>query len=773
MAPELAHYHEPVKLLDDDLSREHSKRRVEALWKALQVGKVRAYRRAPPMELLENTKFNNSYFSDKDPGKNVKHGDTTIVYWRGGVKQIHVVGHTPQLLEPQLMEPGKAYYLAIRATHATACNCVASLLNNNMPANFFILVCSHKDTTMFYGSTDEARDPMRAFEEGKPAVANPTMIYFARPSQAYTVMPLLVLRQSLAKIKRAEPRVYTPAFSTVNLDEHPELVAALQAQVAKGEVLIRTRFLEVDAKATGPSPSHPGTLERPSSEHRFPTRVEQFACKELRDRDPEQAYSVDDLLNNSVFVAPAWGTLACSFCPDGLCLKVYRGVQDMIAHLMKHHRRLWKAYFTCPACFTPEIFTAASYVKHFADQHSPILGLIVRMDETCLSSRLSWGLALLSVFQVMEHLHTALLHAPQASEPDSLATARGGFCEKTVMSPQALRDAVTRQRISLLPLRAQQRVYQAWKQSRNRPASAARSNSTASPSPSCSYAAVAATRAPAAPEYQPRVPRPNAVLDTNHRSRASTPAAPQPMEMEGPSDIVFVGQVKAEPHYTIPLAQRSQAAADAILAEAHANLARPVAERAATSALEQPHSAPLSLEPPARRTVVFHRENGAAAAAAKEDPTIEDLTRDLLNAVVQSPGASVSAPLPPARDPLGLEAEQRGEPEKHWKKDKKSKRDRHEMSRRIRDEVGEFPDTPDTREPALSLEDDEVTRATASIIQSDGASSSWADDVPTPPPVDRLQLAREQYSPSRVSTDEYGVQGYSPTHFRNNMETGE
>jgi hypothetical protein len=95
------------------------------------------------------------------------------------------------------------------------------------------------------------------------------------------------------------------------------------------------------------------------------------------------------------------------------------------------------------------------------------------------------------------------------------------------------------------------------------------------------------------------------------------------MEMEGPNDIVFVGQVKSEPHYTIPPAQRSQAAADAILAEAQAALAQPVTERAATSALEQPRSAPLSLEPPARRTVVFHRVNGApAAAAARDDQTI-------------------------------------------------------------------------------------------------------------------------------------------------------
>jgi hypothetical protein len=343
---------------------------------------------------------------------------------------------------------------------------------------------------------------------------------------------------------------------------------------------MRTRFLEEDAKVAGPSPSQPGTLERPSSEHCFPTRVEQFACKELHDRDPEQAYSIDDLLNNSVFVAPAWGTLACSFCPNRLCLKVYRGVQDMIAHLMKHHWRLWKAYFTCPACFTPEILTAAGYVKHFADQHSPIMGLIIQMDETCLSSRLSWGLALLSVFQVMEHLHTALLHEPQTSEPVSLAIAQGGFCEKTVMSPQALRDAVTRQRIMLLPSGIQQRVYQAWKQSRERPASVARSNLTASPSPSCSYTAVTAARAPAAPEYQPRVPRPTcAALDIHHQSRASTPrdAAPQPMDMGGPNDIVFVGQVKAEPRYTIPAAQQSQAAADAIMAAAQAALEPPVA----------------------------------------------------------------------------------------------------------------------------------------------------------------------------------------------------
>jgi hypothetical protein len=115
------------------------------------------------MELLENTKFSISYFSEKDPDKIVKSGDMTILYWKGGVKQVHVVGHTPRLLEPQFMEPGKA----IRATHATECNCVASLINNNMPANFFVLVCSHKDMTMFYGATDEARDPVRAFEEGK------------------------------------------------------------------------------------------------------------------------------------------------------------------------------------------------------------------------------------------------------------------------------------------------------------------------------------------------------------------------------------------------------------------------------------------------------------------------------------------------------------------------------------------------------------------------------------------------------------------------------
>jgi predicted RNase H-like nuclease len=119
-----------------------------------------------------------------------------------------------------------------------------------------------------------------------------------------------------------------------------------------------------------------------------------------------------------------------------------------------------------------------------------------------------------------------------------------------------------------------------------------------------------------------------------------------------------------------------------------------------------------------------------------------------------------------------LEAHLRGEPEKSKRKGKKSKGNRRDNAERIRDEVADFPDTPDMREPRQSSEDDEVARATAALI-ADAPRLNWADEVPTPPAVDPRQLQRARYSPSRVRADEYGVQGYDPTNFRDNMETDE
>jgi hypothetical protein len=778
--PEYAHLHEPADLTEDDIHVPH-RAKAESLLKALHVGKVRAYKRAHPLELLENTRFNNSYYDEAVPGKNIKQGNATIVYWKQSSKQVHVTGHTPQLLEPQFMQPGKAYFLAIRANHVTDCNCVATYLNNNMPANFFVLVCMHKNATMFYGATAEAKDPMTALEQDMPSALNPTMVYFSKPSMAYTVLPVLVLRQSLAVLKRQPPRAYRPAFSSVNFELHPELVAALQAQVAKGEVLIRTKYLEEDAKPNGVSPAKPGTLENISPEHRFPTRAEQFACKEMLDRDPERNYSVDDLLNNSVFQNPAWGTLACPYCPDGMCLRVFKGLQEMIAHLLKHHRRLVRAYFTCPACLTSEVLTFTSYAAHFAKHHNPMMGLIVRMDETCVSSRLSWGLALLSVVQVMDCLHTAQVHEPQANEPVKIATSRGGYCEKTTSTPIELRDAVIRQRMLLLPPALQARVYQAWSEARQRPPSEARSSASASPCPSNhSYAVVTAPRPPQDTSYKPQIPRPQSssfaiaqpqrvstpqVREDGARATAQPTGAAPPAPDQG-EEVTFLEHRQVPSRCAEPPTLMRAQSVPMVMSPPPVPQPGPSTSRPAVAAA-QPRAAPTSLEPPPRRTVVFHRVDQGAQGESTDD-LIESLRTSLANC----PGPSRSAPLPPERDPLGLEAHLRGEPEKSKRKGKKSKGNRRDNAERIRDEVADFPDTPDMREPRQSSEDDEVARATAALI-ADAPRLNWADEVPTPPAVDPRQLQRARYSPSRVRADEYGVQGYDPTNFRDNMETDE
>jgi hypothetical protein len=119
-----------------------------------------------------------------------------------------------------------------------------------------------------------------------------------------------------------------------------------------------------------------------------------------------------------------------------------------------------------------------------------------------------------------------------------------------------------------------------------------------------------------------------------------------------------------------------------------------------------------------------------------------------------------------------LEAHLCGKPEKSKWKGKKSKGNRRDTAQRIRDEVANFPDTPDTRELRQSSKDDEVARATAALI-ADALRLNWADEVPTPPAVDPRQLHRARYSPSRMNADEYGVQGYDPTNFRDNKETDE
>jgi hypothetical protein len=463
---EYAHLRAEVELTEDDIGNDPQKPKPELLLKAAAREKMRAYKRTSPTELLDNYELLATYYKEGEPTKNIKQGDTIPVFWRSTVKQVHVVADTPALLEPFYSEPGKANFLSLRAGHESDCGCVATVLNNNLPADLYVKVCTHRLAAQFYRSTLDSRDPIEVFTEGgHPSALNPTMVYFGKLSKAYTVLPVLTMRQSLAKLKRSKPVTYRPFFSNVNLEDKPEIVLGVFAQIQKSETFMRIKTLEEDAPELEPT----ADKRIAGGEYRFPAREIQFVCSELQDRHSSDHYTVDDLLNNSVFVAPFHGTLACTFCPSNMKPRSYRGLHDMILHIMKHHRNLLRSWFACPSCMKPHVLSYHQYIAHWEDQHAAVAGLIVRLDETNISSRLGWGLALLSVFQVCGLLKVANWHDPMETESESVITSIGGYALKNKMSPIQLRDAITRAHFAgIEDPDLKRRLYQKWQADRRR-----------------------------------------------------------------------------------------------------------------------------------------------------------------------------------------------------------------------------------------------------------------------------------------------------------------
>jgi hypothetical protein len=146
----------------------------------------------------------------------------------------------------------------------------------------------------------------------------------------------------------------------------------------------------------------------------------------------------------------------------------------MILHIMKHHRNLLQSWFACPSCMKPHVLSYHQYIAHWEDQHAAIAGLIVRLDETNVSSRLAWGLALLSVLQVCGLLKVANWHDPMETESESVITSIGGYALKNKMLPIQLRDATTRARFAgIEDPDLKRRLYQKWQADRRRDKTAA------------------------------------------------------------------------------------------------------------------------------------------------------------------------------------------------------------------------------------------------------------------------------------------------------------
>jgi hypothetical protein len=156
--PEFRHLFEFVKLtLDDEGQGDIMLARPQEILKGLCRGRLKAYKRQYPVEILENTLLNGSHYNLHIPARNIKDRDDPIVYWQNSIKQVYVLGHTPDLFEPQEMEPGKASYLCLRAGHVNDCKCPALTISNNLPSNVYVLVCKPDGLILPYGYKTDTR----------------------------------------------------------------------------------------------------------------------------------------------------------------------------------------------------------------------------------------------------------------------------------------------------------------------------------------------------------------------------------------------------------------------------------------------------------------------------------------------------------------------------------------------------------------------------------------------------------------------------------------
>ena len=72
----------------------------------------------------------------------------------------------------------------------------------------------------------------------------------------------------------------------------------------------------------------------------------QQRCIDVKARDK---ITNDEILNNAVFTAPFYRDIMCSFCCQMIST---RDISDVISHLVNHHKKLVKAWFSCPVCIS-------------------------------------------------------------------------------------------------------------------------------------------------------------------------------------------------------------------------------------------------------------------------------------------------------------------------------------------------------------------------------------------------------------------------------------
>jgi hypothetical protein len=165
----------------------------------------------------------------------------------------------------------------------------------------------------------------------------------------------------------------------------------------------------------------------------IPKEVEQFKddMDEVGDRVGELLNASGRFLNhslvfygdisklNTIFVSPFTGPHVCSYCRTTV---TGTGIESLLDHLVRHHRKLRDSVFSCPECISTVVVSWEAFPRHFARTHEASTGLLVVLNQIQTHVRTAWGLALAAFIKVVNTLDISL---ELGQEPDQVITAFG------------------------------------------------------------------------------------------------------------------------------------------------------------------------------------------------------------------------------------------------------------------------------------------------------------------------------------------------------------
>jgi hypothetical protein len=295
--------------------------------------------------------------------------------------------------------------------HSTnMCTCNDLCILNNMESKLFFYICIPKEVEQFKEEMDEVGDKVEGLLNASGRFLNHSFVFYGEISKLNTSLPRLLRRPSLCQEVRTEPKWYSPWGSEVDFRARPELLKPIVIQLRRGE---SDAFLRNMEKDNG----------RPADDkdewHRFwPLELQKKSADVLL---AGKGISVDEILNNSIFVSPFTGPHVCSYCGTTV---TGTGIESLLDHLVRSHRKLRDSVFNCPVCISTVAVTWDSFSRHFLRTHEASTGLLVVLNQIKTHVRTAWGLALIAFIKVVNTLDISL---ELGQEPDQVITAFGGY----------------------------------------------------------------------------------------------------------------------------------------------------------------------------------------------------------------------------------------------------------------------------------------------------------------------------------------------------------